>query len=169
MWTDNGEAIREYRYSSHVSRAHSLLQGAALYTALFAAASYLKTSSCGDTSRMSFVSENVFNAVCEDVEAISVAVDALWVVVVCSVSNLQNVMSTPSRSSLLHLYGSLLRTSRSFSSYNFRSYFVRRTKRVWREFQVKNVPKLRWPCTHVHPSPKPTHHQNASHCSMVTN
>ncbi|KAF8511321.1 hypothetical protein JB92DRAFT_2791401 [Gautieria morchelliformis] len=45
-------------------------------------------------------------------------------------------MSTPSRTSLLHLYGSLLRTSRAFSSYNFRTYFVRRTKRIWREFQT---------------------------------
>ncbi|KAF8510518.1 hypothetical protein BU17DRAFT_55308 [Hysterangium stoloniferum] len=49
-------------------------------------------------------------------------------------------MSTPSRTSLLHLYGSLLRTSRSFSSYNFRTYFVRKTKRVWREFQAETHP-----------------------------
>ncbi|KAF8583464.1 hypothetical protein K439DRAFT_1412101 [Ramaria rubella] len=50
-------------------------------------------------------------------------------------------MSTPSRTSLLHLYGSLLRTSRSFSSYNFRTYFVRRTRRVWRSFQADASPE----------------------------
>ncbi|KIJ25293.1 hypothetical protein M422DRAFT_178505 [Sphaerobolus stellatus SS14] len=50
-------------------------------------------------------------------------------------------MSTPSKTSLLHLYGGLLRASRSFSSYNFRTYFISRTKRVWKEFQSNPSPE----------------------------
>ena len=42
----------------------------------------------------------------------------------------------PTKQSLLHLYHSMLRTSQSFSSYNFRNYFVRRTKSTFREIQV---------------------------------
>ncbi|KAI0054748.1 hypothetical protein BV25DRAFT_1816581 [Artomyces pyxidatus] len=41
----------------------------------------------------------------------------------------------PSAKSLLHLYASMLRTSRSFSSYNFRQYFLRRTKSSFRAIQ----------------------------------
>ncbi|KAG8773687.1 hypothetical protein FRC12_002380 [Ceratobasidium sp. 428] len=37
-------------------------------------------------------------------------------------------MSAPTRSQILSLYGQLIRTSRSFSSYNFRNYFLRRTR-----------------------------------------
>ena len=42
----------------------------------------------------------------------------------------------PTKQSLLHLYHSMLRTSQSFSSYNFRNYFVRRTKSTFRDIQV---------------------------------
>ncbi|KAJ7507306.1 hypothetical protein B0H11DRAFT_2169757 [Mycena galericulata] len=41
----------------------------------------------------------------------------------------------PSRRSILSLYSMMLRTSRSFSSYNFRTYFVRRTKETFRILQ----------------------------------
>lgn len=44
--------------------------------------------------------------------------------------------SAASPKSILHLYASMLRTSRSFSSYNFREYFVRRTKSIFRDIQV---------------------------------
>ncbi|KZT28209.1 hypothetical protein NEOLEDRAFT_1058936 [Neolentinus lepideus HHB14362 ss-1] len=38
-------------------------------------------------------------------------------------------MSTPpTRNAILNLYASTLRASRAFSSYNFRQYFIRRTK-----------------------------------------
>ncbi|KAI0652185.1 hypothetical protein C8Q79DRAFT_1005411 [Trametes meyenii] len=43
--------------------------------------------------------------------------------------------SAPTKQSLRHLYHSMLRTSQSFSSYNFREYFVRRTKSTFREIQ----------------------------------
>lgn len=47
--------------------------------------------------------------------------------------------SPPTKQSLLHLYHSMLRTSQSFSSYNFRHYFVRRTKSTFREIQVHKL------------------------------
>ena len=43
---------------------------------------------------------------------------------------------TPSRQAVLSLYHNMLRTSQSFSSYNFREYFVRRTKDTFRTMQV---------------------------------
>ena len=42
----------------------------------------------------------------------------------------------PTKQSMLHLYADTLRASRSFSSYNFRHYFVRRTKEMFRDIQV---------------------------------
>ncbi|KAJ7031613.1 hypothetical protein C8F04DRAFT_694924 [Mycena alexandri] len=41
----------------------------------------------------------------------------------------------PSRRSILSLYSTMLRTSRSFSSYNFRIYFNRRTHETFRTLQ----------------------------------
>ncbi|KAM5545932.1 hypothetical protein V8D89_000058 [Ganoderma adspersum] len=46
----------------------------------------------------------------------------------------------PTKQSLLHLYHSMLKTSQSFSSYNFRHYFVRRTKGTFREIQDETDP-----------------------------
>jgi hypothetical protein len=49
-------------------------------------------------------------------------------------------MSTPlppSRKTLLHLYAATLRVSRGFSSYNFRNYFLARTKDSFRGIQVR--------------------------------
>ncbi|KAF7329924.1 Complex 1 protein (Lyr family) protein [Mycena kentingensis (nom. inval.)] len=43
----------------------------------------------------------------------------------------------PTRRSILNLYSSMLRTSRSFSSYNFRNYFVNRTKEKFRLLQAE--------------------------------
>ncbi|KAJ8082033.1 hypothetical protein PM082_007879 [Marasmius tenuissimus] len=52
--------------------------------------------------------------------------------------------STPTSRSILRLYRSTLRTSQSFSSYNFRNYFLRRTKDVFRTIQTESDPeKLR--------------------------
>ncbi|KAG5644027.1 hypothetical protein DXG03_009242 [Asterophora parasitica] len=46
-------------------------------------------------------------------------------------------MSTaPTRRAILDLYHATLRTSNSFGSYNFREYFVRRTKDTFREIQT---------------------------------
>ncbi|CAE6410411.1 unnamed protein product [Rhizoctonia solani] len=42
-------------------------------------------------------------------------------------------MSAPSRAQILSLYGAMIRTSRSFSSYNFRNYFLRRTRTQFHE------------------------------------
>lgn len=42
----------------------------------------------------------------------------------------------PSPRAILSLYGSTLRTAKSFSSYNFRNYFLRRTKENFRGMQV---------------------------------
>ena len=48
-----------------------------------------------------------------------------------------NAMATPpSRRMILSLYSKMLRTSHSFSSYNFRNYFIRRTKTTFRTIQV---------------------------------
>ncbi|KAI0267295.1 hypothetical protein BC834DRAFT_70750 [Gloeopeniophorella convolvens] len=46
----------------------------------------------------------------------------------------------PSAKSILQLYSSMLRTSKSFSSYNFREYFLRRTKSTFREIQNEQDP-----------------------------
>ncbi|KAJ6591134.1 hypothetical protein DFH09DRAFT_1026163 [Mycena vulgaris] len=44
----------------------------------------------------------------------------------------------PSRRSILSLYSTMLRTSHSFSSYNFRTYFVRRTQETFRALQKES-------------------------------
>ncbi|KAL4250969.1 complex I LYR family protein [Abortiporus biennis] len=49
-------------------------------------------------------------------------------------------VTAPTRDSLLHLYSSMLRTSRQFSSYNFRQYFLRKTKEQFRDIQHENDP-----------------------------
>ncbi|KXN89774.1 Protein ISD11 [Leucoagaricus sp. SymC.cos] len=48
-------------------------------------------------------------------------------------------VAAPSRGAILHLYAAMLRTSRSFSSYNFRQYFVRKTKDTFRNIQLIHV------------------------------
>ncbi|KAF9781310.1 hypothetical protein BJ322DRAFT_269372 [Thelephora terrestris] len=52
-------------------------------------------------------------------------------------------MSTPlppSRKTLLHLYAATLRVSRGFSSYNFRNYFLARTRDSFRGIQNESDP-----------------------------
>ncbi|KAG8216167.1 hypothetical protein J3R82DRAFT_8173 [Butyriboletus roseoflavus] len=46
----------------------------------------------------------------------------------------------PSPRAILNLYSSTLRTSKSFSSYNFRNYFVRRAKENFRSIQAEQDP-----------------------------
>ncbi|KAF9467705.1 hypothetical protein BDZ94DRAFT_1305323 [Collybia nuda] len=46
----------------------------------------------------------------------------------------------PTRRAILDLYSTMLRTSRSFSSYNFREYFLRRTKDTFRVMQEETDP-----------------------------
>ncbi|CAL1709831.1 unnamed protein product [Somion occarium] len=50
------------------------------------------------------------------------------------------MVTAPTKEALLHLYSSTLRTSRAFSSYNFRQYFLRRTKTVFREIHDERDP-----------------------------
>jgi len=50
-------------------------------------------------------------------------------------------VGTPSRQAILSLYHNMLRTSQSFSSYNFREYFVRRTKDTFRTMQNESDPE----------------------------
>lgn len=52
-------------------------------------------------------------------------------------------MPAPSRAAILALYANSLRVSRSFSSYNFREYFLRRTKDSFRAIQVCVCPSVR--------------------------
>ncbi|KAI6126837.1 hypothetical protein F5141DRAFT_1186166 [Pisolithus sp. B1] len=47
------------------------------------------------------------------------------------------MVNSPSRQQILRLYGSTLRAARSFSSYNFRNYFVRRTRENFRSMQTE--------------------------------
>jgi hypothetical protein len=47
-------------------------------------------------------------------------------------------MSAPTREAILNLYNSTLKTSRSFSSYNFRQYFIQRTQSNFRAIQVRS-------------------------------
>ena len=46
----------------------------------------------------------------------------------------------PSAKSILQLYTQTLRTARSFSSYNFREYFIRRAKSTFKDIQVGSFP-----------------------------
>ncbi|KAF9027496.1 hypothetical protein BDZ89DRAFT_1015561 [Hymenopellis radicata] len=48
--------------------------------------------------------------------------------------------TAPSKQAILQLYHSSLRTSRSFSSYNFRNYFVQKTKDTFRGIQSESDP-----------------------------
>ncbi|KAK7678066.1 hypothetical protein QCA50_019007 [Cerrena zonata] len=48
--------------------------------------------------------------------------------------------AAPTKEAMLHLYSSTLRASRAFSSYNFRHYFVQRTKSVFREIKDEQDP-----------------------------
>ncbi|KAF9045606.1 hypothetical protein BJ165DRAFT_1415534 [Panaeolus papilionaceus] len=50
-------------------------------------------------------------------------------------------VATPSRQAILSLYHNMLRSSQSFSSYNFREYFVRRTKDTFRSMQDETDPE----------------------------
>ncbi|EIN14599.1 hypothetical protein PUNSTDRAFT_58119 [Punctularia strigosozonata HHB-11173 SS5] len=45
----------------------------------------------------------------------------------------------PTPQALRSLYASTLRTARSFSSYNFREYFVRRTKDEWKPLKTSKL------------------------------
>jgi LYR motif-containing protein 4 len=49
-------------------------------------------------------------------------------------------MSGPAREALQQLYQSTLRTSQSFASYNFRSYFVQRTNDAFRAANIERDP-----------------------------
>ncbi|KAG2750052.1 hypothetical protein P692DRAFT_20730481 [Suillus brevipes Sb2] len=50
-------------------------------------------------------------------------------------------MATPPvRKAILGLYDSTLQTAKSFSSYNFRTYFVRRTEDTFRGMQAEQDP-----------------------------
>ncbi|EJD51870.1 hypothetical protein AURDEDRAFT_55999 [Auricularia subglabra TFB-10046 SS5] len=51
-------------------------------------------------------------------------------------------MAPPTRTSILHLYGSMLRASRSFTSYNFRQYFIRRTRSTFRQIQAQDPERV---------------------------
>ncbi|KAK0194429.1 hypothetical protein F5146DRAFT_436502 [Armillaria mellea] len=48
--------------------------------------------------------------------------------------------AAPSKQMILRLYHSTLRSSRSFSSYNFRNYFIRRTQDTFRSLQAETDP-----------------------------
>ncbi|KAI9094095.1 LYR motif-containing protein 4 [Phlyctochytrium arcticum] len=47
----------------------------------------------------------------------------------------------PSKSQILHLYRDLLRSSRAFSSHNYRDYVYRRTKDAFREHRTEADPQ----------------------------
>ncbi|KAF8892956.1 hypothetical protein BD779DRAFT_1620877 [Infundibulicybe gibba] len=51
-----------------------------------------------------------------------------------------SAVAPPSRRAILSLYTSLLRTSRSFSSYNFREYFLQRTRENFKAAQAESDP-----------------------------
>ncbi|KAL4071745.1 hypothetical protein J3A83DRAFT_4092602 [Scleroderma citrinum] len=50
------------------------------------------------------------------------------------------MVTSPTRQQILRLYGSTLRAAKSFSSYNFRNYFVQRTRENFRSIQVEQDP-----------------------------
>ena len=50
-------------------------------------------------------------------------------------------MSGPSKQAIQSLFSSLLKTSKSFSSYNFREYFVRRTTTQFQKVESETDPQ----------------------------
>ncbi|KAF8324010.1 hypothetical protein DL93DRAFT_2070200 [Clavulina sp. PMI_390] len=52
-----------------------------------------------------------------------------------------SAVSAPSRHAVLSLYANMLRTSRSFASYNFRTYFVRNTRVKFRAAATETDPQ----------------------------
>ncbi|EAU84000.1 hypothetical protein CC1G_11438 [Coprinopsis cinerea okayama7 len=48
--------------------------------------------------------------------------------------------AAPSKQAILSLYHNMLRSSQSFSSYNFRQYFVKKTKDTFRQMQNETDP-----------------------------
>ncbi|TFK29521.1 hypothetical protein FA15DRAFT_664066 [Coprinopsis marcescibilis] len=49
-------------------------------------------------------------------------------------------VATPSKQAILRLYHNMLRSSSSFSSYNFRNYFVEKTQETFRQIQSETDP-----------------------------
>ncbi|KAF9011829.1 hypothetical protein BDQ17DRAFT_1396891 [Cyathus striatus] len=49
--------------------------------------------------------------------------------------------AVPSRRTILNLYAATLRASRGFSSYNFREYFLRRTKETFHGLKSETDPE----------------------------
>ncbi|KAI0733262.1 hypothetical protein C8Q72DRAFT_967007 [Fomitopsis betulina] len=49
-------------------------------------------------------------------------------------------MAAPTKQALTELFNATMRTSREFSSYNFRNYFARRTKTVFQEIENETDP-----------------------------
>ncbi|KAF8153157.1 hypothetical protein B0H34DRAFT_722506, partial [Crassisporium funariophilum] len=55
-----------------------------------------------------------------------------------------SAVAAPTKQAIKGLYNNMLRTSQSFSSYNFREYFVRRTEETFRTMENETDPeKLR--------------------------
>ncbi|PFH53455.1 hypothetical protein AMATHDRAFT_137494 [Amanita thiersii Skay4041] len=50
-------------------------------------------------------------------------------------------VATPSRRAILSLYTAMLRSSRAFSSYNFRNYFLSKTRDTFRSIQAEKDPE----------------------------
>ncbi|EPT02000.1 hypothetical protein FOMPIDRAFT_1160879 [Fomitopsis schrenkii] len=48
--------------------------------------------------------------------------------------------AAPTKQALTELFNATMRTSREFSSYNFRNYFARRTKTVFQEIENETDP-----------------------------
>lgn len=51
-----------------------------------------------------------------------------------------STVTTPSKHAILTLYANMLRTSRSFASYNFRAYFLRNTRVKFRQAATETNP-----------------------------
>ncbi|TFY68304.1 hypothetical protein EVJ58_g1079 [Rhodofomes roseus] len=48
--------------------------------------------------------------------------------------------AAPTKQALTELFNATMRTSREFSSYNFRNYFIRRTKSTFQEIENESEP-----------------------------
>ena len=56
---------------------------------------------------------------------------------ILSLPSTDTMAAAPTKQALTELFNATMRTSREFSSYNFRNYFVRRTKTVFQEIEVR--------------------------------
>ncbi|AET39430.1 Isd11p Ecym_4375 [Eremothecium cymbalariae DBVPG len=53
-----------------------------------------------------------------------------------------SIAGVPSKTNVLHLYRDFIRNSRQFTNYNFREYFLRKSRETFRQFKNAGDPEV---------------------------